>query len=118
MHEIDEQLESKVKLFEKVDEESLPHFKGSFLKIIKSQNGSRILQKALNKTNSEIFSIIFSEIKTALPDLLVDSYANYFCQRFYDHLEYWEKIEFLLNVSKYVCITIIYTSVIIFILFR
>jgi len=98
MQEVDEQLENKVKLFEKIDEESLHHFKGNFLKIIKSQNGSRILQKALNRTPKEVFTLIFYEIKHALPDLLVDSYANYFCQRFYDHLEFKEKIEFLYNV--------------------
>ena len=80
---------------EKIDEECLKYFKNNFLTIIKSQNGSRVLQKALNKTCKEILSIIFLEIKFHLKDLLVDSYANYFCQRFYDFLEFNERIEFL-----------------------
>lgn len=93
--EMEEILENKVRITEKVDEESLHCLKGNFLKIVKSQNGSRILQKALNKTHSSIFSIIFEEIKGSLADLLVDSYANYFCQKFYDFLNNAEKIEFL-----------------------
>lgn len=84
---------------EKVDEESVIHLKGNFLKIVKSQNGSRILQKSLNKTNSHILSVIFEEIKFSLPELMVDPYANYFCQRFYDFLEQQEKVEFL-NIIK------------------
>jgi len=101
INEIDEILENRVKMTEKIDEECVYYFKGNFLKIIKSQNGSRILQKALSKTSKELFSIIFEEIKTYLSDLLVDSYANYFCQRFYDVLDFYEKIEFLNQVKKF-----------------
>jgi hypothetical protein len=83
---------------EKVDEECLPVLKGNFLKIVRTQNGSRILQKSLNKTCKEILSIIFSEIANSLHELMVDSYANYFCQRFYDYLDFSEKTYFLQSV--------------------
>jgi hypothetical protein len=78
----------------------LPFLKGNFLKIAKSQNGSRILQKALGKSSQQILSIIFEEIKTDIHELMVDSYANYFCQRFYEFLEQNQKIEFLCGVNQ------------------
>ena len=56
-------LENKIKITEKIDEESYFLLKGNFLHIIKSQNGSRILQKSLNKTNYDIISCIFFEIQ-------------------------------------------------------
>jgi hypothetical protein len=43
--------------------------------------------------------MIFDEIKMALPDLMIDNYANYFCQRFYDFLDFSQKIEFLTIVN-------------------
>lgn len=98
INEIDEILENKIKMTEKIDEECVYYLKGNFLKIIRSQNGSRVLQKALSKTSKEISAIIFEEIKTCLSDLLIDPYANYFCQRFYDFLDFNQKIEFLNQV--------------------
>jgi hypothetical protein len=70
--------------------------------MIKSQNGSRILQKALNKTHQDILSIIFFEIQDYLQELMIDSYANYFCQRFYDFLQLKEKLIFLTKVFLYI----------------
>jgi hypothetical protein len=58
-----------------------------------------VLQKSLNKTSKDILLEIFQEIKTSLQELLVDSYANYFCQRFYDYLELSQRLEFL-NIIK------------------
>jgi len=91
-------LENKIKIIEKIDEESYFLLKGNFLHIIKTQNGSRILQKSLNKTNYDIISCIFFEIQEFLHALMVDSYANYFCQRFYDFVDFKEKVIFLLKV--------------------
>jgi hypothetical protein len=96
---MDDVLENRVKLYEKIEEEYLPVFRGNFLKILRSQSGSRILQRALNKTSQQILSIIFEEIKNDVHELMVDLYANYFCQRFYDFLTQSEKIEFLFFVK-------------------
>lgn len=91
-------MENKIKITEKVDEKSYYMLKGKFISIIKTQNGSRILQKSLNKTSSEIITYIFYEIWDVLNELMVDSYANYFCQRFYDYLNFNEKKDFLRKV--------------------
>jgi hypothetical protein len=93
-------LETRLKVYEKVDEECLKVFKNNFLNIIKSQNGSRVLQKSLIKTSKDVILQIFKEIKNSLQELLVDSYANYFCQRFYDFLEISQRIEFLFLIKN------------------
>ena len=98
---MNEILETKIKITEKVEDESYYMLKGNFKNIIRTQNGSRILQKSLNKTNAEILTYIFYEIQDILHELMVDSYANYFCQRFYDYLELKEKYVFLFNVINY-----------------
>lgn len=99
MLQIDELLETRVKFFEKVDDECLPLFRGHFLKIVTSQNGSRVLQRALAKTHKSIISIMFTEIEPYLHELMTDSYANYFCQKFYEFLEFHERIAFLHRVN-------------------
>lgn len=91
----------RVKVNEKLDHDCLKCFKGNFLKILKSQNGSRILQKALNKTCIEILTLIFTEIEPEIHELMIDSYANYFCQKFYDHLQLQQKLSFLKQVIYY-----------------
>jgi hypothetical protein len=93
-------LETRLKVYEKVDEECLKVFKNNFLNIIKSQNGSRVLQKSLRKTSKDVILQIFKEINNSLQELLVDSYANYFCQRFYDFLEISQRIEFLFLIKN------------------
>jgi hypothetical protein len=98
---VNEIVENKIKMHEKVDEETYYILKGNFKSIIRTQNGSRILQKALNKTNTEILSLIFYEIQDILNELMVDSYANYFCQRFYDYLDLKEKTVFLYIVKHF-----------------
>jgi len=95
-------LETKVRPNEVVDEEVYKIFKGNFFNILTTQNGSRVLQKALKNTRSDIIFNIFHEIKTKLHELMVDSYANYFCQKFFSCLEDKERIKFLLNIKDHV----------------
>jgi hypothetical protein len=92
-------LEDKIKFFDKVEMEDLEILQGSFYKIITSQNGSRILQKSLYNTPIEIINIIFHEINSRLSELMIDSYANYFCQIFYGFLDLQNKIIFLKQVK-------------------
>ena len=48
--------------FERIDEELYVSLKGNFLKLITTQNGSRIVQKSLRKTSSQIISLIMKEV--------------------------------------------------------
>ena len=84
---------------EKIEKEDLLILKGNFHKLIISQNGSRILQKALQNSHSSIMLAIFSEIDDKISDLMIDPYANYFCQIFYTYLEINEKLIFLKKVK-------------------
>lgn len=99
VNEFDEILDISVRKKEMVEESVYEVLKGKFLKVITSQNGSRVLQKALKETDKAILSKIFQEIKERLPELMTDMYANYFCQRFFSFLNDEERIEFLSQVK-------------------
>lgn len=62
---------------------------------MKNQNGSRILQKALKNTDKNIISQMYSELKGNISNLLIDPYANYFIQKFFNFINENERIEFL-----------------------
>lgn len=80
---------------EKIDEEKYRIMKGNFLKIIRTQNGSRLLQKTIKKTNKDILGCILDEILIHVPNLIVDPYANYFCQKFFNSLKSNDKLRWL-----------------------
>lgn len=61
-NELDVIFENNGNNFEKLDEETYNSIKGNFLKLISTQNGSRILQKSLRKTSSHIISLIMNEV--------------------------------------------------------
>ena len=96
----DDILDNEVRQNEKLDENSYLALKGNFLKVIKSQNGSRVLQKVLKNTNKDILSKIFHEVKGNLKDLITDSYANYFCPKFFNSLYNNERFEYLEEVKN------------------
>lgn len=75
--------------------------KGKFLSIVTAQNGSRVLQKAMKNTTDTIISRIFDEIKDHIHDLMIDSYGNYFCQKFFSCINDNEKVEFLNNMKDH-----------------
>jgi hypothetical protein len=83
--------------------------KGNFFDAILSQNGSIELQKALKSTNSKILSKIFEEVKhnllikilNKIPELIIDKYGNYFCQKLFKYIESEERIRFLEIVLNY-----------------
>lgn len=87
-----------LRTFSNLDKLSYIHFltfKGNFSSIIIDYHGSRILQKLLAKTEKYIIGELFDDIKIYLPRILIDTYGNYFCQKFYSYLEINQKINFL-----------------------
>jgi hypothetical protein len=76
--------------------------KGNFSYLIKTQNGSRILQNCLGKTNHEIISLICNEILTDLQNLMIDCYGNYFCQKFYSYVSHEERLMMLIQLKKHI----------------
>ena len=85
---------------DKIIEDSHKKIKSNYLKLLVTQNGSRILQKLILLTESSILSDIFIELKVSLTILMVHNYANYFCQKFYSVLNIEEKQEYIEYISK------------------
>ena len=80
---------------EKIDLLIYNKLKGKFEQIIKTHKGSRIFQNYLKNTHSDILHQIFIELKSKLPELLRDNYANYFCKKFFNSLNQKDRIEYL-----------------------
>jgi hypothetical protein len=99
-NEYDEILELKIKPKGELTYDSYMLFKGKFTKVLMTQNGSRVLQAVLKNTKPDIISKVFNEIVTALPTLIVDSYANYFCQKFFTLLNIDERCRFLARLKS------------------
>ncbi len=104
VNEYDEVLEKNVRLKEKIDESDYDILKNSFYKVITTQNGSRVLQKAFKNTSSAIIIKIFEEILPNFHEMMIDSYANYFCHKFFRYLNPECRLKFLLEIKDYVII--------------
>ena len=89
-----------VSKIEKIDQFCYNKLKGKFEEIIRTHKGSRIFQNYLKNTHCDILHQIFLEIKNKLPDLIRDSYANYFCKKFYDSLNQKDRIEYLIAIQN------------------
>jgi hypothetical protein len=66
---------------------------------IRSQKGSRNMQKLLNKITPDELDIILKEIGDSLPELMVDPYSNYFCQKLAQCCSSEQRIFFLRKVE-------------------
>jgi hypothetical protein len=99
LNEFDEILSNHIKRNEKIDEDFFIELRGKIFKILITQNGSRVLQKCLKRTSQDVLSNILEEIKFRVHELMVDPYANYFCQKFFGLLTDKDKIIFLKNVN-------------------
>jgi hypothetical protein len=97
-NEYDEILELQIKPRELISQEVYDILKGRFYKVLITQNGSRVLQLALKNTSYSILAKIFYEILSEIHNLMTNSYANYFCQKFYTLLRTEERCEFLSEV--------------------
>jgi hypothetical protein len=84
---------------ESIDYQSFRSLSGKIISILTTQNCSRIFQKCLKNTNSKILSFALKEIEPHLGELLIDQYANYFCQKLFDHLDPMDRIIFLQGIS-------------------
>jgi hypothetical protein len=98
-NEFDELLATFTRVNEKIDEEFYKHLKGKIFLILTTQNGSRVLQKCLKRTTQDILSLLLDEIKGKIHELMVDPYANYFCQKFFGLLHDKDKLIFLTNIK-------------------
>ena len=84
----------------KIDHYIYSLIKGKFLNIIKNHKGSKIFQKYLKSTHCDILHQIFVELSPYLEELITDSYANYFCKRFFTFLNQKDRIEFLKTIEN------------------
>jgi hypothetical protein len=88
-----------LKLGDRIEEESIIRLKGLFTNIILSQNGSRILQKCLKKTDKAVLSNLLDEILPNLQKMLCNPCANVFCQKLYAALEATDRKRFLNQIK-------------------
>ena len=93
-------VENKIRLENEITEETYQILKDKFFKIVTCQNGSRILQTYIFKSNLEIISKIFKELSGHLPDIITNVYGNYFCQKFFLTLQDNDRILFLQKVKN------------------
>ena len=80
---------------QKIDTSIYNKCKSKFEQIIRTHKGSRIFQNYLKNTNYDILHLIFNELKYKLPELLKDSYANYFCKKLFKNLSQKDRIDYL-----------------------
>lgn len=91
-------VESKIRLENEITEETYMILKNKFFHIVTCQNGSRILQTYIFKSNLDIITKIFKELSNHLPDIITNVYGNYFCQKFFLTLQDDDRILFLKKV--------------------
>ena len=94
------QLKFNLEKVGKIDHYIYGLIKGKFLTIIKNHKGSKIFQKHLKNTHSDILHQIFIELNQNLEELITDPYANYFCKRFFTYLNQKDRIDFLKIIEK------------------
>ena len=85
---------------EKIDHFIYSKIQGNLISIIKTHKGSRIFQNYLKNTHSDIIHQIFLEINSNLSELMIDSYANYFCKKFFTYLNQKDRVEFLNSIKN------------------
>jgi len=59
------------------------------------------MQIALTNSSYKVIQQIMREIENQLNELMIDPYANYFCQKFYEFLKLDDRLEFLEKVINY-----------------
>ena len=84
---------------EKIEHYIYNKLHGCFTGVIKTHKASKIFQNYLKNTQSDIIHQIFVEICSSLPEIISNSYANYFCKRFFTQLNQKDRIEFLVSIQ-------------------
>jgi len=59
----------------------LPMFEGRVTLLAKTQSGSRFLQQRIAEGHPGYFSLVIKEVLSDLPELMVDLFGNYLCQK-------------------------------------
>lgn len=93
------ELSNALEKSEKIDYYIYSKLQGNFIKVIKTHKGSRIFQNYLKNTHSDIIHQIFTEIIPSLNEIISDSYANYFCKRFFNYLNQKDRVQFLVTIK-------------------
>lgn len=101
--EFDKILEHRVRPKDELDAETYELLKGKIFNVLMTQNGSRVLQKALRNTECNIISKVFDEIFDKIHILMTDSYANYFCPKFFSLLKRDQRSIYLMGLKEHIC---------------
>ena len=57
------------------------------------------MQIALGNSSYKVIEQIMREIEDTLHELMIDPYANYFCQKFYEYLKLDDRLVFMEKVE-------------------
>ena len=77
---------------------NLSVLKGKISELAVTQTGSRFLQRQLTKSSPEFIDFILTEVEETLPNMMVDNYANYFCQRLLSSCSQPQRVYFIQKV--------------------
>jgi hypothetical protein len=70
-------------------------FEGHLLLLCKDQQGCRFLQRKLDERKYGDADLLFREVSSSFPDLMIDPFGNYLCQKMLDHSNDLQKSEIL-----------------------
>jgi hypothetical protein len=71
------------------------------IRVLKTQKGSRMMQKYVNKRSPEEIFAILKKILNYIKELMCDSYANYFIQRLFQCCTCNQRLEILKRVKYF-----------------
>lgn len=77
-------------------------FQGNFVHLLKKQQASRLCQFYLPNTSLDVLNLIYKDIKSYLPELLFDSYGNYFCKKLFFYLPKHLRNDYLYTIHPYI----------------
>lgn len=73
----------------------MPDFEGHLLLLCKDQQGCRFLQRKLDERNDGDADLLFREVSSSFPELMIDPFGNYLCQKMLDYSNDLQKSEIL-----------------------
>ena len=72
----------------------------TLLQFIKTQKGSREMQKLLFKISTNDITVLINMLSTSIGELMKDKYGNYFCQKLIQNCSPEQRTEILKNVKS------------------
>lgn len=79
-------------------EKFLERIGSELVSFIKTQKGSRYMQKYLNKITPDNINLLLSKICTSFKEIMTDSYGNYFIQKLTQCCSSHQRVVILMNV--------------------